>query len=82
MRRGMRQGLLARRPTCEICWQEEPQAVVKTVLFTLPGLVERGCARPRRPGGQGSFTGYEDEFERGGRPVAAAPSPAPAECMR
>ena len=37
MRRGMRQGLLARRPTCEICWQEEPQAVVKTVLFTLPG---------------------------------------------
>lgn len=39
MRRGMRQGLLARRQTCEICWQEAPQAVVKTVLFT-------ACPRP------------------------------------
>ena len=71
MRRGMRQGLLARRLTCEICWQEEPQAVLKTVLFTLPGLVERGCARPRWPGGQGSFSGHKDEFGRGD-PVACS----------
>jgi len=39
MRCEMRRWLLALGPTCEIYWQEEPQAVVKTVLFTLPGAV-------------------------------------------